>query len=271
VSTNTQPNGPSSAELDTMLAFAIELAELAAQPALQHFRTQTAVSNKLQAGFDPVTEADRQTELVLREAIASRFPDHGILGEEHDEKSGNSPWRWVIDPIDGTRSFICGTPTWMTLIGLEYESQPVVGVASQPFTGEIFAGNGREAFVVRDQLRHPLRATAVTALADVLAGTTGPEIYKALGHQPQLDRINATVRHLRFDADAYFHCMVAAGQLGISLDTGLKPYDIAAIIPIVEGAGGIITTWDGGNAAHGGDIVAAGNRQLHEAALKLLA
>jgi fructose-1,6-bisphosphatase/inositol monophosphatase family enzyme len=185
---NTQSNGPSSAELDTMLAFAIELAELAAQPALQHFRTQTAVSNKLQAGFDPVTEADRQTELVLREAIASRFPDHGILGEEHDEKSGNSPWRWVIDPIDGTRSFICGTPTWMTLIGLEYESQPVVGVASQPFTGEIFAGNGREAFVVREQLRHPLRATAVTALADVLAGTTGPEIYKALGHQPQLDR-----------------------------------------------------------------------------------
>lgn len=267
----TQPKGPDAAELDTMLAFAIELAETAAQPALQHFRSQTAVSNKLETGFDPVTVADRQTELVLREAIASRFPDHGILGEEHDEKAGTSPWRWVIDPIDGTRSFICGTPTWMTLIGLEYEAQPVVGVASQPFTGEIFAGNGHEAFVVRDQLRHPLRSTSVTALADVLAGTTGPEIYKALGHQTQLERIAGAVRHLRFDADAYFFCMVAAGQLGISMDTGLKPYDIAALIPIIEGAGGIITTWTGHGAAHGGDIIAAGNPQLHEAALKLLA
>ncbi|MDX1716690.1 MAG: inositol monophosphatase family protein [Anderseniella sp.] len=265
-----QPNGPDPAELDTMLAFAIELAELAARPALQHFRSQTAVLNKLEAGFDPVTAADRQTELVLREAIASRFPDHGILGEEHDEKAGTSPWRWVVDPIDGTRSFICGTPTWMTLIGLEYESQPVVGVASQPFTGEIFAGNGHEAFVIRDQLRHPLRSTSVTALADVLAGTTGPEIYKSLGHQIQLERIAGAVRHLRFDADAYFHCMVAAGQLGISLDTGLKPYDIAALIPIVKGAGGIITTWTGHAAADGGDIIAAGNPHLHEAALKLL-
>jgi histidinol phosphatase-like enzyme (inositol monophosphatase family) len=267
----TQPSGPDAGELDAMLAFAIELAGIAAQPALQQFRSQTANSNNLQAGFDPVTEADRQTELVLREVIAARFPDHGILGEEHDEKTGNSPWRWVLDPIDGTRSFICGTPTWMTLIGLEFEARPVIGVASQPFTGEIFAGNGREAFVIHEQLKQPLRCTSVTALADVLAGTTAPQLYRAAGHQDRLDRVTSAVRHLRLDADAYFHCMLAAGHLGISLDTGLKPYDICALIPVIEGAGGIITTWDGGNAADGGDIIAAGNRQLHEACLKLLA
>jgi fructose-1,6-bisphosphatase/inositol monophosphatase family enzyme len=268
---NTQPNGPASAELDTMLAFAIELAEIAAQPALQHFRTQTAVSNKLQAGFDPVTEADRQTELVLREAIASRFPDHGILGEEHDEKSGNSPWRWVIDPIDGTRSFICGTPTWMTLIGLEFETQPVVGVASQPFTGEIFAGNGREAFVVRDQLRHPLRSTAVTALADVLAAPPDRRSSRPWAISRNLTASTprcATCVSMPMPISIawWLQASLASASTPVSSRMTLPPLFPSSKVPAASSRHGT-----GGNAAHGGDIIAAGNRQLHEAALKLLA
>lgn len=260
--------GPETAAL---LEFAIELARLAAEPALALFRTGTAIASKLDGGFDPVTEADRQAEAAMRAAIEARYPDHGILGEEYGEKLGAGGWRWVLDPIDGTRSFICGTPTWMTLVALEYEGRPVAGVAAQPYTGEVFAGDGARSFLLRNGTRQQLAATPETALDKVLAGTTAPHLFKARGHQDRLDRLFAGVRHLRWDADAYFHCMVAAGPLGVSLDTGLQAYDIAALIPIIEGAGGIVTTWSGESAANGGDIVATGNRALHEKALELLA
>jgi len=265
---HSSPPGP---ETTALLEFAIELSALAARPALALFRTGTAIASKLEGGFDPVTEADRQAEAAMRAAIEERYPDHGILGEEYGEKPGRSGWRWVLDPIDGTRSFISGTPTWMTLVALEHDGCPVAGVAAQPYTGEVFAGDGSTAFLQRNGVRTPLAATPVTDMSAVLAGTTAPQLFKARGHQPRLDRLIAGVRHLRWDADAYFHCMVAAGQLGVSLDTGLQAYDIAALIPIVEGAGGIVTTWSGESAANGGDIVASGNRALHDKALELLA
>jgi len=266
------PQAPATtADTSQYLDFAIELARLAAGPALALFRTGTAIDSKLQGGFDPVTRADREAEEAMRAAIDARYPDHGILGEEHGEKTGRGGWRWVLDPIDGTRSFICGTPTWMTLVALEFEGRPVAGVAAQPYTGEIFAGDGRHAFLERGGIRKPLAASAETDLARVLAGTTAPHLFRAHGHQERLDRLVAGVRHLRWDADAYFHCMVAAGQLGVSLDTGLQAYDISALIPIIEGAGGIVSTWTGESAAKGGDIVASGNRTLHDKALELLA
>jgi myo-inositol-1(or 4)-monophosphatase len=264
----SSPPAPGTAAL---LEFAIELAGLASVPALALFRTGTAIASKLDGGFDPVTEADRQAEAAMRAAIEERYPDHGILGEEYGEKPGASGWRWVLDPIDGTRSFICGTPTWMTLVALEHEGAPVAGVAAQPYTGEVFAGDGTRSFLLRNGVRQQLTTTPETALDKVLAGTTAPQLFKARGHQHRLDRLSAGVRHLRWDADAYFHCMVAAGQLGVSLDTGLQAYDIAALIPIIEGAGGIVTTWSGESAAKGGDIVATGNRALHDKALELLA
>ena len=268
MTSHTARSEPGIAEL---LEFAIELAGLAATPSLALFRTGTAIASKLDGGFDPVTEADRQAEAAMRAAIEARHPDHGILGEEYGEKPGDSGWRWVLDPIDGTRSFICGTPTWMTLVALEYEGRPVAGVAAQPYTGEVFAGDGTRSFLLRNGVRQRLTATPETALDKVLAGTTAPQLFKARGHQHRLDRLSAGVRHLRWDADAYFHCMVAAGQLGVSLDTGLQAYDIAALIPIIEGAGGVVTTWSGASAANGGDIVASGNHALHEKALELLA
>jgi histidinol phosphatase-like enzyme (inositol monophosphatase family) len=254
-----------------ILAFAVELAGLAARPALELFRVGTAIASKLDGGFDPVTKADRDTETVLRNAIEARFPTHGILGEEHGEKPGTCGWRWILDPIDGTRSFICGTPTWMTLIAAEYEGIPVVGVAAQPFTGEIFAGDGNSAYLLHAGRKTVLTTTPETDLAAVLAGTTAPALFKAHGHEHRLAALTGGVRHMRFDADAYFHCMTAAGQLGVSLDTGLQNYDIAALIPIIEGAGGVATDWHGGSAAAGGDVLLSGNRTLHDKALALLA
>jgi len=254
----------------TLMAFAIELAEATWPIALPLFRTAMSVENKLAGGFDPVTQADRAAEQVMRKMIEERFPDHGIFGEEFGEKPGRSDYTWILDPIDGTRSFIGGTPTWMTLVGVKHKGSMIAGAASQPVTNEIFAGNRHGAHLRRAAQKSQLRCTTETDLGKVLAGTTAPALYRKHGHQERLMRIESSVQSLRYDADSYFHCMVAAGQLGISLDTGLQAYDIAALIPIVEGAGGIVTTWDGQDASEGGDILVAGNPALHEQAMALL-
>jgi len=261
---------PANDSTDALLAFAVELAEATSPIALPLFRTVMAVDNKQSDGFDPVTQADRATEKVMRAMIEQRFPDHGIFGEEFGEKPGRSDFTWILDPIDGTRSFICGTPTWMTLVGIKHKGCMIAGAAGQPFTDEIFAGSKQGAYLLRANHKLELRCTTETDLTKVLAGTTAPSLYRKHGHQERLMRIENTVQSLRFDADSYFHCMVAAGQLGISLDTGLQSYDIAALIPIIEGAGGIVTTWDGQDACNGGDILAAGNKALHEQAMALL-
>ncbi len=255
---------------EALLAFAVELAQATRSIALPLFRTAMAVDNKQTGGFDPVTQADRAAEKAMRSMIEERYPDHGIFGEEFGEKPGRSDFTWILDPIDGTRSFICGTPTWMTLAGVKHNGRMIAGAAGQPFTDEIFAGSKKGAHLLRANRQSELRCTTETDLARVLAGTTAPSLYRKHGHQERLMRIENTVQSLRFDADSYFHCMVAAGQLGISLDTGLQSYDIAALIPIIEGAGGIVTTWDGQDACNGGDILVAGNTALHEQAMALL-
>ena len=164
-----------------------------------------------------------------------------------------------------------GTPTWMTLVGVRHAGRMVAGVAGQPFTDEIFAGTAAGSHLLRANRTIGLRCTSETDLTKVLAGTTAPSLFRKYGHEARLMRIEDAVQSVRYDADAYFHCMVAAGQLGISLDTGLQSYDIAALIPIVEGAGGIVTTWDGGDPTDGGDILVAANKPLHDQAMALLA
>ena len=267
----TLDENPADTSTDALLAFAIELAQATCPIALPLFRTAMVVDNKQAGGFDPVTQADRAAEKIMRAMIEERYPDHGIFGEEFGEKSGNSDFTWILDPIDGTRSFICGTPTWMTLVGVKHDGRVIAGAAGQPFTDEIFTGSQAGAHLLRAGQKTELRCTSETDLANVLAGTTAPYLFRKHGHQERLMRIENAVQHLRFDADSYFHCMVAAGQLGISLDTGLQSYDIAALIPIVEGAGGIVTTWDGQDPSNGGDILVAANQALHEQAIALLA
>lgn len=266
-----QDEKPASTSPDALLAFAIELAQATRAIVLPMFRTPMAVDNKLTGGFDPVTQADRAAEKVMRTMIEERYPDHGIFGEEFGEKTGSSDFTWILDPIDGTRSFICGTPTWMTLVGVKHAGRMVAGAAGQPFTDEVFAGTAAGSHLLRANQTTGLRCTSETDLTRVLAGTTAPSLFRKYGHEARLMRIEDAVQSVRYDADAYFHCMVAAGQLGISLDTGLQSYDIAALIPIVEGAGGIVTTWDGGDPCDGGDILVAANKPLHEQAMALLA
>lgn len=253
------------------LAFAEALAAAAAQEILPHFRTRLAVDNKLDRGFDPVTEADRAGERAMRAMIEARFPDHGIIGEEYGVKEGRSPFSWILDPVDGTRSFVFGMTTWTTLIALAHEGKPIVGLMHQPYVGESFMGSPAGSLHRRHGKTMPLSVNPAPAVDQALGSTTGPHLYCSERQKRGLAAMQAGLKAIRYDADAYFFCLLAAGQIDISMDAGLAPYDIAPLIPIIEGAGGIVTTWDGGSAASGGDILAAASPGLHAEAMTLLA
>jgi myo-inositol-1(or 4)-monophosphatase len=250
--------------------FAEGLAVAAGREILPHFRTRPSMDNKLAAGFDPVTAADRAGEQAMRALIEARFPDHGIVGEEYGDRPARSPFTWILDPVDGTRSFVCGMTSWATLVGLTYEGRPMVGVMHQPYVGEMFVG-APGASILKHAGRSTRLATSATAnLSEAIATTTAPHLYRSERQKHFLAAVNTAVRFMRYDGDAYFFCMLAAGQIDLALDAGLQPYDIAALIPIIEGAGGVVATWDGSTAAGGGDILAAANRQLFDQASALL-
>jgi len=255
--------------LDISTDFLRRIAAAAAAETLPRFRRQGAVANKEAAGFDPVTEADQQTELAIRALIAAEFPDHGILGEEHGSQNLASRHVWVIDPIDGTRAFISGLPTWGTLVGLTTDGEAVAGMMSQPFTGELFYANGSGAHYEGPGGPRRLQTRKTTRIEDATLFTTTPALFKNEA-RGRYDRFEQRVRLARYGTDCYAFAMLAAGSVDIVTDPGLKPYDIVALIPIIEKAGGIVTTFDGGPAENGGDIVAAATPELHEAAMAAL-
>ncbi|MFW6077652.1 MAG: histidinol-phosphatase [Hyphomicrobiales bacterium] len=250
--------------------FAEELAAAAGREILPHFRTRPDMDNKLATGFDPVTAADRAGERAMRALIEARFPDHGIVGEEYGDAPGRSPFTWVLDPVDGTRSFVCGMTSWATLVGLTYEGRPMVGVMHQPYVDEFFVGAPGTSLFKHAGRTTKLVTSSTASLPDAIATTTAPHLYRSERQGRFLAAVNSAVRFMRYDGDAYFFCMLAAGQIDLALDAGLQPYDIAALIPIIEGAGGVVATWDGGTAADGGDILAAANRSLFDQASALL-
>lgn len=250
--------------------FMRKLAAAAAAQTLPRFRQQGLVSNKLSAGFDPVTEADREAEQAIRALIRSEFPGHGILGEEHGVENADSDHLWVIDPIDGTRAFISGLPVWGTLVGLTVRGDAVAGMMSQPFTGELYFADAGGAFYEGPDGSRPLATRKTTRLADATLTTTTPALFKSEG-RTRYDSLEQAVRLARYGADCYAFAMVAAGNVDIAVDPGLQPYDIVALIPIIEKAGGVVTTFEGRPAEAGGDILAAATPELHEAAMAYLA
>lgn len=255
--------------MDISPDFMRRIAAAAAAETLPRFRAQGAVVNKLAAGFDPVTEADREAERAIRALIGAEFPDHGILGEEHGSENLASRHVWVIDPIDGTRAFISGIPVWGTLVGLTVDGDAVAGLMSQPFTGELFYANAGGAFYEGPGGPRKLEARGTTKLEDATLFTTTPALFKG-DARGRFDRFETRVQLSRYGTDCYAFAMVAAGSVDIVVDPGLKPYDIVALIPIIEKAGGVITTFDGRPAENGGDILAAATPELHEAAMEAL-
>ena len=239
------------------------------------FRTSFAMEDKSGGGvFDPVTEADRAAETAMRRLIAETFPGHGVVGEEFGEHAKDADYVWVLDPIDGTKSFIAGLPLWGTLIGLLHKGAPCYGLMHQPFTKEKFFGDGRGAHwegrgLDGAQTTRKLRTRACAELARATLMTTSPKLIPE-DLRPRYETLERQARLTRYGGDCYAYCMLAAGHVDLVVEAGLNAYDIVALIPIVEGAGGVVTTWDGGDPSKGGAIVAAGDRRLHELALAAL-
>jgi histidinol phosphatase-like enzyme (inositol monophosphatase family) len=258
-----------------LLATAHRLADAAGQTILPHFRRPIAVDNKAAKGFDPVTIADTAAEQAMRALIAKLHPDHGIIGEEFDDVSAAGTCHWILDPIDGTRAFITGYPLWGTLIGLVDGTTPILGMMDQPYTRERFwatpTGRTKSA-----RLRGPdgkdraISTRACPKLADAVLACTSPDMFKTPAERAGFEAVSRRVKLTRFGGDCYAYCMLAAGHVDLVIEANLKAVDIMPLVPIIEAAGGVVTTWDGGSAIRGGAVVAAGDAKLHAAAMKLL-
>jgi myo-inositol-1(or 4)-monophosphatase len=253
--------------LEGFLGALADAAETAIRP---HFRTRTAVENKGATAFDPVTLADRAAEAAMRTLIAATYPEHGVVGEEYGTDRADAEFVWVLDPIDGTRSFITGIPLWGVLIGLLHDGMPILGMMAQPFTGERFAGNGRRAWYAGAGGSETLASRPCPAIAQAALFTTTPVLFRRPEDRAACDRVERAVQMARYGTDCYGYCMVAAGHADLVVEVGLQPYDIVALIPIVEGAGGRVTNWEGGSAAAGGRVVASGDPTLHDRVLAIL-
>ncbi len=251
---------------DTLTAFANELADLARPIALSYFRTPLDVAAK--SDDSPVTIADRTIETVLRAAIETRFPDHGIFGEEMGIKKSSSPYTWVVDPIDGTKSFITGFPLFGTLVALARDGRPFLGLIDAPATGERWTGvPGRASFAGR-----PATTSVCHSLADARLYTTSPDAFREESERAGWERVATKVKLRRFGGDCYIYGLLASGHVDLIVECGLQPYDYMALVPVIEGAGGVITDWEGAPLSLGssGCVVAAATPELHVAALQQL-
>ena len=252
------------ADLKTFVAFAERLADAARAETLERWRSGCEAEGKAGGtGFDPVTEADRGAERAMRALIEAEFPGHGISGEEFGDRRGQGRWAWSLDPVDGTRSFICRLPTWTTLIALLDEGRPVLGVIDAPVLGERYVGWGGAAWRNRERVR----ASGCERLAEARVSTTDPWLFEDLG---VWERIARAAKTTRYGHDGYGYASVAAGGLDLVVECGLKPHDYNALVPVVRGAGGWIGDWEGGEDFVGGRVIAAGSRALYEEVVGLL-
>ena len=261
-------------DLGALLDLAERLADAARDPALRFFRSSgLLIDNKHAAtgGFDPVTEADRAVETAIRDILAHERPQDAIFGEEHGRSGGDSGLTWVLDPIDGTRSYMSGLPTWGVLIAVHDGARPIVGVMDQPFTGERYAAaSGLGARYARAGAATACAVRPCAELSQAVMMTTDPRIFTA-EEAPLYRAVESRVRLARYGADCYAYCLIAAGQIDLVVESGLSAYDVQALIPIIEQAGGVMTDWRGGPCDQGGRVLACGDRRIHAQAMALLA
>lgn len=236
---------------------------------LNHFRSTLTIENKADPGsFDPVTQADKQAEMVIREGLAKKFPDHSVVGEEFGGEIGDGP-TWIIDPIDGTRSFMSGMLHWGILLGFYDEGEPQFGAMYQPFTDELFWGDNSSAHYRRGDVARELRVRRCEGLEMATLAATGPDMFSE-AELPRFQSVQQAARQVRFGGDCYLYSLIAMGQIDLGVEASLQPYDIAALIPIIRGAGGMVTSWSGESAAMGGQILAAGDPRVHAQAMEIL-
>jgi histidinol phosphatase-like enzyme (inositol monophosphatase family) len=258
--------------LDELDAFLIELNRAAAGAILPLFRGAHGLDNKQgPGGFDPVTEADKGAERAIRQLVAERYPDHGFIGEEYGEDRPDAEFVWVLDPVDGTRAFIAGLPLWCTLIGLRHQGKPVLGSIGQSYIGELFIGDARGARLISRGRTTPLKVRPCPRLTDAIIATTDPEMCFSGAELGAWTQVRAAARLARLGCDAYAYAMVAAGTLDLVIEAGLKVWDVEAAIPLLAGAGGLVTDWRGEPiGSNGGQMVIAGDRACLDEALVAL-
>lgn len=247
-----------------------EMADAARAAILPYFRARDlSADNKLAEGFDPVTVADRAAEEAMRAVLARRRPDDTILGEEFGAQDGTSGLTWVLDPIDGTRAFIAGTPTWGVLIAVSDTSGPVYGIVDQPYIGERFEGGFGLARATGPQGSWPLKTGGTQALSEAILFTTFPEVGSP-AEGAAFHAVAAQAKLTRYGMDCYAYALLASGHVDLVIEAGLQSYDIQGPMAVVQAAGGIVTDWTGGPVHMGGRAVAAANPALHAAALAIL-
>lgn len=251
---------------DDFVAFAGHLADLARAEIRPHFRKLAHVESKSDAS--PVTVADRNAEAAMRRAIEARFPDHGIFGEEYGPVRTDAPWQWILDPIDGTKSFVAGLPIFGTLVALTWENRPVLGVIDQPIMGDRWLGAAGRPTLFNGQ---PARTSATADLAGAVVMTTYVDSFTHT-ELTAFTSLRKACRINRMSGDCIAYGLVASGFADIALDGRMQPYDYAALSPVVAGAGGVVTDWEGKPLDMRGRsrVVAAANPALHEAALAFL-
>lgn len=270
----------SADRLAALDAFIIDLNRASAEVILPLFRADHGLEDKgagknlpreTHAAFDPVTEADRGAEAAIRALISQHYPEHGVIGEEYGEDRPDAEFVWVLDPIDGTRAFISGLPMWTTLIGLRHQGRPVLGSIGQPYMDEIFLGHAGGSRLISRGQTTPLKVRACNDLADAVIATTDADACFDAAERSAWLQVRAAAKLARQGCDAYAYAMVAMGKMDMVIEAGLKSWDIEAAIPVIEGAGGIVTDWRGETIGqHGGQMVISGDRRpLDEALVSL--
>ncbi|MCJ9428598.1 histidinol-phosphatase [Kordiimonas marina] len=257
-----------ASEIETLTAFACRLADVAAEVTLKYFKSPISVTDKAAgAVFDPVTAADRGAEEAIRAVIESEYPDHAIFGEEFPRKVTDSRFEWILDPVDGTRAFISGLPTWGTLIALMYDGEPLIGVIDQPYIKERYLGWPGGASLNGA----PIHTRACPNLDKATVSTTDPALFSA-EERPLFDALLGKTQLVRYGLDCYAYAVLSAGHMDIVVEAGLKPYDMAALIPVVRGAGGVATDWDGREMGEcpRGRLLAVGDPALYDAVREIL-
>ena len=254
------------------MEFLETLIEKAGEISLKYFRSDLTVTDKNAAGdkFDPVTRADKEVEAFIRERISKEYPDHAIVGEEFGAKRNEGSHTWLIDPIDGTRGFISGSPMWGVLIGLKEAEECLVGALRQPYVKETYVGNGKTAYFIQAGKRARMKVRWRESLSDAIVCCTHPSMYPTDESREKFMRVISKCQFSRFGTECLGYGMLASGYVDLVVEGGLSAYDIMPLIPIVEGAGGIVTDWQGNTAINGGFIIAAGNKKLHDEVMELL-
>ncbi len=270
----------SADRLAALDAFIIDLNRASAEVILPLFRADHGLEDKgagknlprdTHAAFDPVTEADRGAEAAIRKLIGEQFPEHGVIGEEYGEDRPDAEFVWVLDPIDGTRAFIAGLPLWTTLIGLRHQGRPVLGSIGQAYLDEIFVGHAGGSRLVARGRETPIRVRECADLTGAVIATTDADACFDGAERGAWLQVRAAAKLARMGCDAYAYAMVAMGKMDMVIEAGLKAWDIEAAIPLIEGAGGLVTDWRGQTVGpNGGQIVISGDRRpLDEALVSL--